>query len=133
MKLIIHKTQITDSKLFVPVVTLSKENDLQLSEQLKSGFKSFHISFQGVNKFFVLPYANDGGHVTKQYREIRKILTGQGDDYTTGCLLYFDYFGKSYRLIAADSVKQKALAANPRAFQQIIFTGKVPNNKISVY
>ena len=31
--------QITDTKLFVPVVTLSKENDIKLLEQLKSGFK----------------------------------------------------------------------------------------------
>ena len=23
---------------------------------------------------------------------IRKIATGQGDDYTTGCLLYYNYF-----------------------------------------
>ena len=28
----------------------------------------------------------------KQYNEIRKISTGQGDDYTTGCLLDFAYF-----------------------------------------
>ena len=33
----------------------------------------------------------------KQYDEVRKITTGQGDDYTTGCL-----FEKNYRLIAAD-------------------------------
>ena len=31
--------KITDAKLFVPVVTLSKENDIKLSEQLKTGFK----------------------------------------------------------------------------------------------
>ena len=31
--------KITDVKLFVPVVTLSKENDIKLLEQLKSGFK----------------------------------------------------------------------------------------------
>ena len=30
--------QITDIKLYVPVVTLSKENDKKLLEQLKSGF-----------------------------------------------------------------------------------------------
>ena len=30
----------------------------------------------------------------KQYDEIRKISTGKGDDYTTGCLLDFDYFQK---------------------------------------
>ena len=31
--------QITDKKLYVPVVTLSKESDIKLLEQLKSGFK----------------------------------------------------------------------------------------------
>ena len=31
--------QITDTKLYVPVVTLSKEDDIKLLEQLKSGFK----------------------------------------------------------------------------------------------
>ena len=63
----------------------------------------------------------------KQYDEIRKISTGQGDDYTTGCLLDFAYFEKNYRLIAADLSKQKALDADSRAIQQIIFTGKATN------
>ena len=31
--------QITDTKLYVPVVSLSKENDIKLLEQPKSGFK----------------------------------------------------------------------------------------------
>ena len=31
--------QIKDTKLYVPVVTLSKENDIKLLEKLKSGFK----------------------------------------------------------------------------------------------
>ena len=31
--------QIRDTKLYVPVVTLSKENDTKYLEQLKSGFK----------------------------------------------------------------------------------------------
>ena len=31
--------QITDTKLYVPVVTLSKENNTKLLEQLKTGFK----------------------------------------------------------------------------------------------
>ena len=61
-----------------------------------------------------------------------KISTGQGDDYTTGCLLDFAYFGKNYWLIAADLSKQKALNADSRAIQQIIFTGKT-DNTIRVY
>ena len=60
----------------------------------------------------------------KQYDEIRKISTGQGDDYTTGCLLDFAYFNKKYRLNTDDLSKQKGLDAYSRAIQQIIFTVK---------
>ena len=68
----------------------------------------------------------------KQYDEIRKISTGQGDDYT-GCLLDFSYFEKNYRLIAVDLSKQKVLYADSRAIQQIIFTGKVSGDVVIYY
>ena len=42
----------------------------------------------------------------KQYEEVRKISTGQGDDYMTGCLLDFAYFEKNCKLIAVDLNKQ---------------------------
>ena len=41
----------------------------------------------------------------KQRVEIRKISTGQVDDYTTGCLLDFAYFENKYQLIAVDLSK----------------------------
>ena len=68
----------------------------------------------------------------KQYDEIRKISTGQGDDYTTGCLLDFAYFENNYRLIVADLSKQKAWDADSRSIQQIIFTGET-DNTVRVY
>ena len=89
--------------------------------------KNYNIEIDGRN-FYDQPI-NDS---IKQYDEIRKISTGQGDDYTTDCLLDFSYFEKNYRLIAADLSKQKALDADSRAIQQIIFTGKT-DNTISVY
>ena len=75
--------------------------------------------------------------IIKQYDEIRKISTGQGDDYTTGCLLDFAYFEKNYQLIAVDLSKQKTLEADSRAIQQIIFTGKIKatgeNTRVIIY
>ena len=66
-----------------------------------------------------------------------KKSTGQGDDYTTGCLLDFAYFEKNYKLISVDLSKQKALDAESRAIQQIIFTGKikaiVANARVIIY
>ena len=59
------------------------------------------------------------------YDNIRKIATGQGDDYTTGCFLDYPYFTDTYKLIAADLSKQQALDADPRAIQQINFTANL--------
>ena len=84
--------------------------------------KNYNIEIDGRN-FYDQPI-NDS---IKQYDEIRKISTGQGDDYTTGCLLDFAYFEKNYKLIAVDLSKQKALDADSKAIQQIIFTGKTDN------
>ena len=183
---------ITDTKLYVPVVTLKTEDNTKLSKVLSEGFKRsvywnkykvipnktynrnnyirelLDASYQGVKILFVLAYDNtDANRVTadwhrryflprtkienynikidgrnfydrpindsiKQYDEIRKISVGQGDDYTTGCLLDFAYFEKGYRIIAADLSKQKALDADPRVIQQIIFTGKT-NQDVVIY
>ena len=182
---------ITDTKLYVPVVTLKTEDNTKLSKLLTEGFKRsvywneykvipekiyaanenikilIDPSWQGINRLFVLAYLNDNTSTAKSYRkyflprikienynieidgrnfydqpindsikqydEIRKISTGQGDDYTTGCLLDFAYFEKNYRLIAVDLSKQKALDADSRAIQQIIFTGKTSQAVIIYY
>ena len=63
--------------------------------------------------------------MTKTYENIRKIATGQGDDYTTGCLLDYSYFKDHYKMIAIDLSKQQALDADPRAIQQINFTANL--------
>ena len=54
------------------------------------------------------------------YENIRKITTGQGDDYTTGCLLDYIYFKNYCKMIAVDLSKE-ALDADPKAIQQINF------------
>ena len=59
-----------------------------------------------------------------KYENIRKIATGKGDDYTTGCQLDYPYF-ISYKMIAVDLSKQQTLDADPRANQQINFTANL--------
>ena len=63
--------------------------------------------------------------MNKTYKNIRKINTGQGDDYTTGCLLNHSYFKDHYKIITIDLSKQQALDADPKAIQQINFTAKL--------
>ena len=172
--------KIDDTKLYVPVVTLSTQENAKLRQQLKSGFKRVinwnkylsksellvqninlnHLvepSFQGINRFFVLAFENDDDRTNDNkyylpnvemkdynimingenffdqpiknnkvtYENIRKIATGQGDDYTTGCLLDYPYFKGTYKMIAVDLSKQQALDSDPRAIQQINFTANL--------
>ena len=172
--------EITDTKLYVPVVTLSTQENTKFFQQLKSGFKRVinwnkYLSkpellaqnpnlnnlvesrFQGVNRLFVLAFENDNDRASDEqyyipiveikdynimingenffdqliknnkvtYDNIRKIATGQGDDYTTGCLLDYPYFKDTYKMIAVNLSKQQALDANPRAIQQINFTANL--------
>ena len=168
---------ITDTKLYAPVVTLSQQDNEKLLEQLQSTFKRvikwnkylsksqllsqnpnlnhlIELSFQGINKLFVLAFENDTqrtsskGHYLRNveiknynvmingenffdqpikdnkvtYENTRKIATGKGDDYTTGCLLDHTYLRDDYKMIAVDLNRQQALNPDPRAIQQINFT-----------
>ena len=71
--------------------------------------------------FFDEPTKND----LRTYDNIQKVTTGQGDDYTTGCLLDYPYFKEHYQLIVIDLSKQQALDADPKAIQQINFIGNL--------
>ena len=51
-----------------------------------------------------------------------KNVTGQGDDYTTSCLLDYIYFKNYYKMIAVDLSKQQALDTDPKAIQKNNFT-----------
>ena len=82
--------------------------------------KDYNIVINGEN-FFDQPIKNN--KVT--YDNIRKIATGQGDDYATGCLLDCPYFANTYNMIAVDLSKQQEQDADPRANQQINFTANL--------
>ena len=102
---------------------------MQIITTINTGFKRIinwkkypnlhHLAepgFQGVNRLFVLAFEED---TQRTYENIRNIATGQGDDYTTGCLLDYAYFRDNHKMIAIDLSKQQALDADPRATQQI--------------
>ena len=82
--------------------------------------KNYNVMINGEN-FFDQPIK--GNKVT--YENIRKVATGRGEDYTTGCLLDYPYFKDSYKMIAVDLSKQPALNSDPRAIQQINFTANL--------
>ena len=79
--------------------------------------KDYNVMIDGKN-FFDQPVKNN----KIAYESIRKIATGPGDDYITGCLLDYSYFKDTYKMIAIDLSKQEALDADPKAVQQINFT-----------
>ena len=86
----------------------------------KVEIKNYNVMIDGKN-FFDQPINS----MTKTYENIRKIATGQGDDYTTGCLLDYPYFKNHYKMIAIDLSKQQALDTYLRAIPKISFTANL--------
>ena len=82
--------------------------------------KNYYVMIDGRNFFDQLIKID-----IKTYDNIRKIATGQGNDYTTGCLLDFPYFNKYYELIAIDLSKQQKLEADPEILLEIQVEQKV--------
>ena len=81
---------------------------------------NYNVIINGKN-FYDQPIDSD----VKRYIEIRKVTSGQGEDYITGCLLDYDYVKNQYRLIAANLSRQKELDPDPKAIQQIEFVGQL--------
>ena len=93
--------------------------------------KNYNVLTDGRN-FYDQPI----NELITQYDEVRKVSTGYVYDYTTGFLLDCAYFKGNYKLLAVNLSKQKALDADPRAIQQIVFQGVVGGNdgtKVRLY
>ena len=129
-----QKFQITEAKLYVLAVTLLTQFNIKLLQQLKSAFKIVNWNKYELSvKTFAETFLIDGryffdqpiNNMNKTYENIRKIATGKGDDYTTGCLLDYPYFKDHYKMIAIDLSKQQALDADPKKIQQINFTANL--------
>ena len=88
--------------------------------------KKYNVIIDGRN-FYVNPIESD----VEKYRELKKVMIGKGEYYTTGSLLDYDYIKKNYQLVAVDLSKQKELAADPRAIQQIEFKYMLETNSIN--
>ena len=65
-------------------------------------------------KFFDQPINNDA------YENIRKLATGQGDDYKTSCLLNYPYLKSKKKMIAIDLSKKQTLDTDPTEFNRLI-------------
>ena len=109
-------------KVVYRLFVLAFENDAQRTSHScyylpNVQLKDYNVVINGDN-FFDQPVKDN--KVT--YENIRKISTGQEDDYTTDCLLDYPYFKDSYKMIPVDLSKKNELDVNPRATQKINFT-----------
>ena len=95
------------------------------SQPTRNGRRKYYLPFD-LEKYNVIIdgrnfYDNPTESDIEKYRELKKVMIGKGEDYTTGSSLDFNYFDKHYKLVAVDLSKQKELDADPRAIQQIEF------------
>ena len=85
--------------------------------------KELYIIVTSEKFFFNQPVDSD----IKLCEEIRKLTTGHNKDYTTRCLLNYDYIKNHYRQIAVNSKIQKELVTDPKVIQQMAFVGQNVN------
>ena len=90
----------------------------KLLQQLKSGFKRT-IRCD-------LPIKDD----IKIYENIKKVATGQGNDYTTDFLIDYSYFKDYNRMAAIDLCKQQALDANRKQYNKVTLRKKCPYSEL---
>ena len=117
------------NRLFI--MACNREN----GQPTRNGQQKYYLPRIDLNKYNVIIdgrnfYDNPVESDIEKYRELKKVMTGKGEDYTTGSLLTFNYFDKHYILVAVDLSKQKELDADPRAIQQIEFKYMLGTNSI---
>ena len=90
--------------------------------------KDYDIMINGKN-FIDQPIKN----IKVTFENITKIAIGQGNDYTSDCLLDYSYLKESYKMVSIDPSRQQILDNDPRANQQIDFPAnldRVDNKRI---
>ena len=92
----------------------------------RNGQQKYYLPRIDLNKYNVIIdgrnfYDNPIESNIEKYRELKKVMIGKGEDYTTGSLLDYNYFDKHYNLVAVDLSKEKELDADLRAIQQTEF------------
>ena len=115
------------NRLFV--MTYNRAN----GQPTRNGQRKYYLSRIDLEKYNVIIdgrnfYDNPIESDTEKYRELKKVMIGKGEDYTTGSLLDFNYSDKHYKLV--DLSKPKELDADPRAIQQIEFKHMLGRNSI---
>ena len=121
------------SKVLIDCVLAFNYTDGNANQVQRNSHRKYFLPRVDITNYNVLidgrnVYDQSINDQIKKYDEIRKIATGKGDDYTTGCLLEYQYFKNHDQLIAVDLRKQKELDADPRAIQQIEFYGILKTN-----
>ena len=107
------------------LVYLNQNNDVKRKKALrdylpKGVIKNHNVIINGKN-FYDQPTDSD----IKQYQHIKKLLTGQDEDYTTRCLLDYESDKNHYTLKAVNLSRQVELDYTLKAIWQIEFVGKL--------
>ena len=123
---LIDPTFIKDNRLSV----LSSEN-----EEDKTSFSKYYVPKVEIKDFIVLIDGEKFFDVPVKNKEeaYEKIMSiSKNNNCTTGNLLDYEYFSKHYKLVAIDLSKQIDLE-NPHLRQQINFTGKLEDDKATMF
>ena len=60
------------------------------------------------------------------------MTTGRSEDYSTGCLLDYDYYIKDFNIVRIDLSHQAVLDSDPKTNQQVEFIYKLPSGAAAI-
>ena len=63
-----------------------------------------------------------------RYTELLKFTTGGSEDYSTSCLLSYDWYLKDFNIAAINLAYQSVLNSGPKVMQQLEFVYKLGAN-----
>ena len=114
-----------------------KADDIERNVNESNSINRYHLPRAEIKEYKVLIdgrnfYDQNVESSIVRYNELLKMTTGRSEDYSTGCLLHYDYYTKDFNIAAIDLPHQVVFDSDPKINQQIEFIYKLPSGDVVI-
>ena len=111
------------------LATAYETNDIERNANTEESRRRYYLPRAEIKDYDVLIdgrnfYDQNVNSSIVRYNELLKMTTGRSEDYSSGCLLDYDYYIKDFNIVGIDLSHQAVLDSGPKINQQIEFVYK---------
>ena len=122
------------SKLFAPA---DETDDIETNANTEESRRRYYLPTAEIKDYDVLIdgrnfYDQNVNCSIVRYQELLKMTPGTSEDYSTGCLLDYDYYIKDFNIVGIDLSHQAVLDSDPKINQQIEFLYKLQSGNAAI-